>query len=71
MIERSNRTGELRPIRPYSAYLFTEDLDNARGPQGVNLPSMILLGIRRAGIAVFQHCQFATDFRNGQSRCEG
>jgi hypothetical protein len=33
------------------------------------LRSMILLGGGDARIAVFQHCQLATDLCNGQSRC--
>jgi hypothetical protein len=69
LVERRNRTGELWPIGPCPAHLFTEDLDGVCGLQGLNLRSMILFGGGDARIAVFQHCQLATDLCNGQSRC--
>jgi hypothetical protein len=60
----------MRPIGPCTTNLFTEDCSGAGSLKGVNLPGMILHGGGQAGIAVFQHCPFATDFRNGQKRYE-
>ena len=67
LVERRDRAGELRPVGPHPAHLFAEDFDGAGSLKGVDLPGMILLGGRHAGIAVFHCPYFATDLRNGQS----
>jgi hypothetical protein len=54
LVQRCEHTRQQRPVGPYPAHLFTEDLDGAASLKGINLPRMILLGGRHAGIAVFQ-----------------